>query len=598
MTPTLDQTLHFSKTIRCTTVLLMLILGLVTAPATRADTPRLRVDIAGVRGDLRTNVEAFLRLQPFTTADATLPSESRLRWLHQRASDDIRAALQPFGYYQPKIDAELTTISEGWLAEYTIDPGPALPLVELDIQIHGEGETDPAFQALLSSPELEVGTTLDQRQYERLRNRLQSLATERGYFDARFQRSHIQIDLDAYQATVIVHYDTQHRYQFGDVRFENSSLLPSFLERFIDLQPGQAFSATALQQVQSDLVNSGYFDQVMINASPDTAEDGVIPVVIDLTMRSRSKYTLGLGYATDTGPRARAGLERRWVNRRGHQFEAQALISQIRYGLGTAYTIPGADPRNDAYVLRARIDAEDSNRKDSITGVLGFSRRFQRGQWSHLLSLDYQWERFTAGSAQRRSTHLLIPSARSTWVNVDDRLQVRHGQSLTLELRGASEQLLSAINFAQGSVNGKWIHSFSDNQRLLLRAQAGSTLIDDDDFPKLPTSLRFYAGGDNSVRGYGLDSIGPRDTQGQVIGGRHLLVASIEVDHRFRDNWRVAAFVDVGDAFDNKAPDLRTGAGLGLRWQSPVGPVKVDLGHGFDEPGDDFRIHFSLGPEL
>jgi translocation and assembly module TamA len=291
-------------------------------------------------------------------------------------------------------------------------------------------------------------------------------------------------------------------------------------------------------------------------------------------------------------------LERRWVNRRGHQFEAQALISQIRYGLGTAYTIPGADPRNDAYVLRARIDAEDSNRKDSITGVLGFSRRFQRGQWSHLLSLDYQWERFTAGSAQRRSTHLLIPSARSTWVNVDDRLQVRHGQSLTLELRGASEQLLSAINFAQGSVNGKWIHSFSDNQRLLLRAQAGSTLIDDDDFPKLPTSLRFYAGGDNSVRGYGLDSIGPRDTQGQVIGGRHLLVASIEVDHRFRDNWRVAAFVDVGDAFDNKAPDLRTGAGLGLRWQSPVGPVKVDLGHGFDEPGDDFRIHFSLGPEL
>jgi translocation and assembly module TamA len=60
----------------------------------------------------------------------------------------------------------------------------------------------------------------------------------------------------------------------------------------------------------------------------------------------------------------------------------------------------------------------------------------------------------------------------------------------------------------------------------------------------------------------------------------------------------VAAFVDVGDAFDNKAPDLRTGAGLGLRWQSPVGPVKVDLGHGFDEPGDDFRIHFSLGPEL
>ena len=596
MTPTLDQTLRLRKITDCAAVLLMLWWAVISVA--HADTPRLRVDIEGVSGDVRTNVEAFLRLQPFTAADATLPRESRLRWLHQRAPDDIRAALQPFGYYQPEIDTELTATADGWHARYIIDPGPALPLVALDIQIVGEGENDPAFQALLSPPRLEIGAPLDQRQYERLRTRLQTLATERGYFDARFRRSQIQIDLDAYEATVSLHYDTQRRYQFGEVQFQDSPLQPAFLARFIDLYPGQAFSAAALQQVQSDLVNSSYFDQVMIDASPDTAEDLVIPVFIDLTMRSRSKYTLGLGYATDTGPRARAGLERRWVNRRGHQFETQALVSQIRYGLGMAYTLPGADPRNDAYILRARIDAEDSSRKDSITGAFGLSRRFQRGQWNHLLSLDYQWERFTAGSAQRRSTHLLIPSGRSTWVNADDRLRVRQGQSVTFELRGASEHLVSTLNFAQGSVNGKWIHSFSDNQRLLLRAQAGGTVIEDNDFDKLPTSLRFYAGGDNSVRGYGLDSIAPKDAEGRVIGGRHLLVASVEVDHRFRDNWRVAAFVDVGDAFDNESPNLSTGAGLGLRWQSPVGPVRLDIAHGFDNPNDDFRIHFTLGPEL
>lgn len=577
---------------------LLLALLLVASMAQGETEARLRVEIEGVGGELRNNVEAFLRLIPLTETDETLPGESRLRWLHQRADDDIREALQPFGYYRPEIDSELTATEEGWLARYRIDPGPPLPLAGLDLRLSGAGENDPAIKALIDAPPLTVGQTLDQRRYDRLRTSLQAVATERGYFDARFSRSQIQIDLEAYQAEVIIHYDTGERYRFGTVSFENNALLPSFLERFVALEPGQPYTASALLQLQTDLTNSDYFDLVLINASPEMAEEFVIPVVVDLTMRSRSKYTFGIGYATDTGARGRAGLERRWVNRRGHKFEAQALISQIRYGIGTVYTIPGADPLNDAYLLRARIDGEDSNRKDSITGVIGVSRQFQRSQWNHLLSLDYQWERFTAGSADRRTTRLLMPGARSTWLSADDRLQVRRGRTVTLELRGAHEGVLSDVTFLQGSINARWIQALSDKNRILLRAQAGTTAIDSNDFRLLPTSIRFFAGGDTSVRGYALDSIAPRDDTGRVVGGRHLLVGSIEFDHRFRDDWSVAAFVDFGDAFDNESPTLRKGAGLGLRWQSPVGPVRLDLAHGFDEPGDDFRIHFSLGPEL
>ncbi|MDX1605292.1 MAG: BamA/TamA family outer membrane protein, partial [Candidatus Competibacterales bacterium] len=335
----------------------------------------------------------------------------------------------------------------------------------------------------------------------------------------------------------------------------------------------------------------------LIDASPEDAVDRVIPVTVQLSMRKRSEYSAGLGYATDTGIRGRIGLQRRWVNRRGHKLELQLRASQITYGLAAAYTIPGNDPRTDAYLVRAKIDGEDSDRKESVTASLGLSRRFQRGFWTHLLSLDYQWEEFEA-SGDTDSTALLIPSIRSTRIDTDDRLRVSQGSALTLELRGAAEPLLSDLSFTQARADVKWIHSLTPDHRLILRGQAGTTLIADEDFPQLPTSLRFYAGGDSSVRGYALDSIGPRDAAGEVIGGRHLLVGSFEYEYRLFGDWSVAAFVDTGDAFDDGSPELRTGAGLGLRWQSPVGPVRLDLAHGFDDPGDNIRLHFSLGPEL
>ena len=149
----------------------------------------------------------------------------------------------------------------------------------------------------------------------------------------------------------------------------------------------------------------------------------------------------------------------------------------------------------------------------------------------------------------------------------------------------------------QLAADAKWITSFNDNNRLLLRAQAGTTWISDDDFDSLPSSKRFFTGGDNSIRGYALDTVAPRDDEGNVLGGRHLLVGSLEYEYRILEQWSIAAFIDTGDAFDDTI-DLRTGVGFGLRWQSPVGPIRVDLAHGLEEPGDTVRLHLNIGPDL
>lgn len=573
-------------------VLVLALLG----PALAEEPPALSVTIRGVDGELKDNVAAFLQINQLAQSDQPLPGEARLRWLHSRAEQDIREALQPFGYFKPTVEASLEATDNGWSATYVIDPGPPLPIATLDIRLLGEGKDDRAFQRIIERSPLAQGKTLDQRQYEQLKSSLQSAATERGYFDARLVANRIVVDMDAYQALVIVHYDTGKRYRFGDVTFKGGELWPALLHRYVQFQPGDPYVASKLLELQSDLLASDYFDQVIIDAPPGTADQRTIPVTVELAMRKRSKYTFGLGYATDTGVRGRFDFERRWVNRRGHSIETQAFASQISFGLAAAYVIPGKDPRTDAYKLRVKIDSENSDAKEFLNASIGFSKQFQDGPWTKLYSLDYLWERFDSGP-DRKTSRLLMPSLQWSRIDARNRLDIRNGSSLTLNARAAAEPLLSTLSFAQFSLQYKLIRTLDTRHRLLARVQAGTTLIDGADFDEFPSSLRFYAGGDNSVRGYALDSIGPRDNEDNVLGGRQLLVGSLEYEYRFRENWGAAVFVDAGDAFDD-APEFKVGAGIGLRWQSPVGPVKLDLAHGFEEPGDPFRIHFSIGPEL
>ena len=562
------------------------------------NTQGLEVVIQGLDDTLQSNVQAYLKINRLLADNQPLPGEARLRWLHQAAEEDIRRALEPFGYYKPEIMTQLMRTATGWRAVYTIKAGPPLLIKTLDTQILGAGRTDAVFQNVLkSTADLAPGKRLNHEAYEALKLRLQNLATERGYFDAQFTRSEIRVDLDAYQAHIIVDYDTAQRYRFGDVTFKQTVLAAEFLQRYVDFQPGDPYDASLLLRLQSDLIDSDYFSEVAVTAPLENTRDHTVPIDVELTPRKQRKYTLGLGYGTDTGVRGRAGVEQRRVNRHGHRYEIQLLASQIKYSLAAEYVIPGADPRSDSWNIRSLLSAEDSDIKTSQTATFGISQQKQEGLWLKIASLDYQWERFDFG-AERQTTQLLIGGLNWTRVDADpDRLNVSDGNRISFELRGGADFLLSDLSFLQATIDGKWIKSFTSDDRLIVRGRAGTTLIDDDDFDRLPATLRFFTGGDRSVRGYSLDAIGPVNDDDDVIGGKHLINASIEYERRIFDRWSVAAFIDAGDAF-NDTPDLNLGVGIGVRWKSPIGPVRIDLGSGLDDRGDVLRLHFSIGPDL
>ena len=560
-----------------------------------AATGTLAVLVEGVEGAPRDNVLAFLDINRFAGKPA--PEETELRWLHGNAERNIRDALQPFGYYEPAIESALNRVAAGWEARYRIQPGRAMRVAAVDIQVLGDGRQDPAFQKLLAALPVAKGQILDQPKYEQLKLNLETLATERGYFDARFTEHAIEIDLQAYEATVKLHYDTGKRYRFGDIAFKQDILSPKLLNRYPRFKPGDPYDANELLKLQSDLGGSPYFSQVQIDTSQDTVTH-TAPIDVQLTPNKKRKFSAGLGYGTDTGVRGKAKVEQRWINRQGHHYEAELQLSPIKSVLGFKYIIPGQDPTTDEYALTAGYTLQNYDDQDYERIALGGSWQRQDGKWLKNYNLSLQYEDYQIGDEPRSTSLLLIPGLNWTRIDADDRLYTTRGLLFGFELRGASTLLLSDINFVQGVLHLKWVRALNDDSRFIARGDLGATAIKED-FEDMPASLRFYTGGDASVRGYAYNKIGPTDDGGTVVGGKNLVVGSLEYEHRVWGDWSVAAFIDSGDAFDGASPELKTGAGLGLRWRSPVGPVRIDFASGLDRPpGDAFRFSFSIGPDL
>ncbi|MDN5850137.1 MAG: BamA/TamA family outer membrane protein, partial [Nitrococcus sp.] len=191
--------------------------------------------------------------------------------------------------------------------------------------------------------------------------------------------------------------------------------------------------------------------------------------------------------------------------------------------------------------------------------------------------------------------HLVIPGITYSRQVADDPLFTRKGYSWSLDVRGASQPVLSSTNFLQARLNGRAVLPWAARGRLLLSADYGATAT--TDFSKLPPSQRFYAGGARSVRGYAFRSLSPTNADGNDIGGRFLLVGSIEADYLFVGNFGAAVFFDAGDATLDPSLSLKKDVGIGLRYRSPVGMVRLDFARPLDG-GKPFRIQFSIGPDI
>jgi translocation and assembly module TamA len=585
-------TLESSRAARMLRALLATVAVLAIAPAAEAQTPPVQIEVRGVDGDVRDNVLA--RLSIANKEQRRRATEGFLRHLHGRAEDEIRAALEPFGYYRPIIRSELVTDGR-WIARYEIEPGPPIHLDSVHVAVIGEGAADPQFAKRVREFPLRKGEVLIHPSYERGKADLEGYAAEGGYLDARFVQSRIHVDLERYAASIALTLDSGPRHYFGPITYEQDVLDPGVLDHFADFRPGDIFDFRKLVELQTDLSETGWFSRVEVQRGPETAGHRDVPIIVTLSPARPLRLTAGAGYGTDDGARGRSLVELRRINREGHRARIEAQLAQIERSVGVQYQIPWLHPRSDMLTLTTGY--QDLRTQTSGSGAYhaGVSLTRMLGLWQAGLSLHYRRESFTVGP-DVGTVDFLVPEASWSRIRTDDRLVTWSGDRVRLSVRGAHDVLFSDVTFLQPRAEGKLVYGLGDRNRVLARVEGGYTST--TGFRRLPPSIRFFTGGANSVRGYSYNSLGPRDPQGRPVGGEHLLVASLEFEHRFLANWGAAVFYDVGNAVNSIHDRLSRGVGAGLRWASPMGWVRGDLGWGLDRPGTPIEIHISVGPEL
>jgi translocation and assembly module TamA len=578
----------------------LLLASLPCAPAA-ALAATIKVEVRGVEPALRDNIVAFLGLSRFSGFEQL--DQDMVDRLAIRAEGEARDALRPFGYYEPKVAVQVEPVAGGWQATLDIEAGEPVRLMSADVALEGPGSKEPFLAEVLQRSPLRVGERLSHAAYEQLKGELQRTAASHGYLDSSWSRAELAVDPAKREARASLTLDTGERYRFGHTTIEQDVVDQELVQRYLRYREGDWYDAANLLRTQFALDDSQYFSvvEVLPEARDRTAK--LAPISIRALPNDRHRYKVGVGYATDTGPRLTLGWLNRFLNRRGHRLSIDATLSEIEYGIEASYNIPWKDPELERLQFRLKTGQEERGDIET-TGSSFYAGLTQvRGRWQRVIfaNVDYLSDSVAGDSAEvsqdLESRELSVVPGISYgrlppgFIRSDEA-----GRELYAELLGSAAVLGSDSEFVRFRVRNERRFDLGGPWHLIARGELGVSAV--ADFQQLPARYRFFAGGDRSVRGYGYDELSPVDAEGNKVGGRHLIVASLEVEHDLPRNLAVAVFVDGGNAFDNFGDPLEYSAGVGIRYRLPFLSVGFDVARSLSEPDRDPRLHLNFTPIL
>ncbi len=594
----------------CLRINFLLILLIFSQSLYARDKYVVEVELGGVEGELLENVLASISIEQQKNHPRL--SAGLIRRLHKKAPEEIKRALQAFGYYQVQVNSDLKNPVDSkkqvhvFKAKYNINLGRAIKLKVVKIVINGDAKNDASFKKLLAELPLKVGDILIHANYEKAKSLLHELAEERGYFDAVFTKHEVVIDELAYSVSVFLSFDSKKRYRFGEVAFTKDLFDESLLRRFLTFKKGDFYTSRALLAFKNALDASLYFDEVTVdipNSVSRSSDNLDLPVSVTLKLRKRNKYGIGIGYGTDTGVRGSLEWGQRYINRYGHSFSAKTELSEVRKSATLRYFIPNGLNVKQFFTLTAGYKDETTDTSSSELFKFAINKHqpinFFGSTVDQVISLEYQDEKYTVGSDSGHA-RLLMPHLSLSYVKSDNPIYTRRGHKVQWDMRGALANVGSNTSFWQTSLSAIFIYPVFSRGRVIARGDSGYSDVSlvDGDFHDLPPSIRYFAGGDRSVRGYDYQELGPTDDNDQVIGGKYLLVGSVEYEHRILEKWSLAIFYDLGNAFNQVSDPLKQGAGLGVHWHSPIGLIRVDVAAALSKPDYPLRLHIRIGPDL
>ncbi len=575
---------------------LLLIALILPAPARAADPVEISIQGLEENKDAQENVQKALSL-PYGLVQNNTVNTVWLGQFSKEVPEKTRRALEPYGYYHANIRSGTEKDGENrYRIVVHVEPGEPIRTLDASVGTAGPGSNEPSLKQIVDAFPLRKGDIMIQPKYEAAKARLRSRAVDLGYLDANYTSHEIEIDPAKYSARIDLRLDTGPRYLFGDVRFEGAPRYPEkFLHRYLAFKPGEVFSYAKLGETQLNLVNSDRFKEVFPIPEKDRTVDSRVPIMMRMEEAPTKRLRPGIGYATDIGPRFTLEYRDLNVYDRGHEFRSELQLSGRLQNLGAEYRLPDATDIDSFTGLQVNLKREDvtTYTTQNYSIELDRTRSFRQGRLGTVY-IRLEQDNSTIATAPLHS-RLVLPGIRFSEKRYDNLIRPSKGHSYTIDIRGTHQALGANTRFFQAVAEGSLLFPLPWRLTLVSRAKAGATL-QNEAVENLPVSYRFFAGGDRSVRGYSYQSLGPVNAFGQVVGGRNILVGSLELDRALFTNWGVAAFYDIGNAF-NSFGDFRLfkGAGVGVRYFTVVGALRLDLARQLGVPHPGYRIHLTVG---
>ncbi|TMX31709.1 hypothetical protein DA096_19845 [Vibrio rotiferianus] len=496
-------------------------------------------------------------------------------------------ALNPYGYYHAvaKLDA---SNSSNVIIE--VEPGQQTMLANVDITLSGQARADQDFINIVQDFAPHAGEALDHGRYDEIKSSLQALAQTKGYFDNQFTEARLEVIPSQNAANIMLHFDSGRRYQFGDIHLHGNQIETSRLLDLSTFAKGDDFTVNQLAEYQARLSNTGWFKSAHLTLG-DSDENDLIPVDVELVPMSKQVVSVGGGYSSNTGLRGSLNWSQPWYNERGHSFESKLAVSAPEQSLKLGYKIPTHDVLDGYYAVRFEAKHVDYLDTKSLNGNLGFEKHWRLdNDWQSTFYVRYLYEDYQQ-SLQSNKAQLMMPGVSFSYQpSSQSQHSVKHAHQYALEY--SEPYLLSDVRTLRLTGESQMSWNIDAKNKISARLGLGANL--GVDVTDLPSSLRFFAGGESSIRGYQYGSISPKDESGGLIGGQYLATLGVDYQTKIYKSLWGGFFYDVGDAYDS-APIWKQGAGVSLEWDSRILPVKLSIARPFHSSIDEWRMHLSLG---
>lgn len=594
MTPTVPQAAFLALLRSMVASLLMFGFAALAQDVSTAPPPaatRFRVIIDAPRPHQRM-LEEGLDLVRWQKDERMTPE--LLERLVSEARAAIEEAMAAEGYFSAGVRASIEPGEEVATVRISVDPGPRTRIAAVNIRLEGaiadSAETAERAEQVRKAWTLGTGEPFRQADWETAKREALAKLRSGRYASAQIASSEARIDPEAREATLEVRFNSGPVFHVGSVQVSGLKRYePSVVQNLNPLKAGEVYDEERLILYQRRLLETGYFSTVQMTVDPDPAHAGSAPLLVSVIEAPSQRIDTGVSFSTDV--RVRVQLDYTNSNlfddayRLHTLLQADARAQSIDLSIDTP---PQPGGRWNTYSTRLRRTDIQNERTKEV--VIGAARNW--GPWStpSQVSLSGHLEQKDIAASAGETVHAVFLGYRHTFRNTDQLIFPRKGVLGTLQI-GTSIPGLSTRSFMRGTARATFLWPLGQNSDVALRGETGVVLADSRF--GIPSSFLFRTGGDRTVRGYSFESLGVRQGDA-IVGGRYMVVASAEYTRWIAPDWGAAAFVDMGDAFDDsRSVRLARGYGVGARWRSPVGPFRADIAYG--ERTKRVQLHFSVG---